>query len=166
VVENRDALEYLRDYVDAESSLEWQRKSGLETRAFGLVTANLGLLTLVLTLAKLLEVLPQLGQDCSRVFSIGGLSLGALSTSLALASAFPFKSYPSVRVGEIDELRRDILDSATDALTTLDELVEAKIRQLGDASKANTTKANLIVGSFVCAGLAAASYVTAFITAF
>lgn len=133
-------------YVDSELTYEWQRKSAMETRAFGIVTADLALAALFFAIADQLDLLAGLNSSPSAGLRVVATVAAASSVLLSVAAALPMK-YAAPRLKAVRRLLADV-ESMTEN-DVAQEVLETRVAQLASARISNGIKAALTIAAFV-----------------
>lgn len=153
----RDQLSDVADYVELEVASSWQRKTGLETRSFALVTLNLGVATLYFALQDQLGLSPLEIAAGPKTVLLVGLIASCISIFSAAGSAIPL-NYPIPELDAFDELIEAVKKGETGVK---DEILQVRLHQLKSATRSNTLKAILIVLSFITFAVAATALIIA-----
>jgi hypothetical protein len=156
-----DALAQVAAYVELEMTSSWQRKTGLETRSFALVTMNLGAATLYFALQGQLGLSPTQIEAGPRTVLLVSLIASCVSIMTAAASALPL-NYPGPKLTAFDELFQAAKDNEAGLK---EEILEARIFQLKRSTQSNALKAAFIVAAFSAFALAATTLIVAILWA-
>jgi hypothetical protein len=154
-------LKPLSDYVEAEITSAWQRKTSIETRSFALVTMNLGVATLYFALQTQFGINPQTISPTTRtllLFSVLGLAVSVVN---AAASALPF-NYPIPAMAAFDDLLAAAKAGDPDQV---EEILESRIKQLKSFTASNSRKVAFMIVSFLAFAAASVLMIFAIVTA-
>lgn len=148
----------LVEYVDSEFAFEWQRKAAFETRAFAIVSANLALTTLFLAVGAQFQLLAHLDESPASWLRTVAIVAAAISTSAAVAAAFP-GNYSAAPADALLELLDRSSNMKPDEIA--DQIARSRIAQLAQAKKSNATKVVFTFLSFAALGVAACALTAA-----
>lgn len=153
----------LLGYADAQLGVEWQRKSGLESRALAGVTANVALVTLFFGIANQTSLLRHLAIGAAHgvlLWTLAPIGLSVLAFALAAVPG----NYPAPDAAALFRLRVGLRGRTGDDVR--DELLEARIEEVRLAGASNSKKARFVVVGFWLVAIAAMCLITAVILAF
>jgi hypothetical protein len=155
-------LAYVHEYVTGELTVEWQRKTSFENRAFALVTANFALVTFFFAITAQLKMLANLHHNPSAKLLLAALAAVGGSIAFAVVAAAP-GNYPAAEVAGIEELLNDVATDDDDGQAILEEIIRTQIAQLDKARQTNSCKGFCVFVAFVALAIAAAALSAALI---
>ena len=138
----------LVEYVDSEFAFEWQRKAAFETRAFAIVSANLALATLFLAVGAQFELLAHLDESPASWLRTVAIVAAAISTSAAVAAAFP-GNYSAAPADALLELLDRSPSMKPDDIA--DQIARSRIAQLAAGEEVKRNKSGVDFCLICCA---------------
>lgn len=149
-----DAMKAAVAYVADEYNKEYQRKTGLETRAFAVGTADFAMVALFGVWIDRLKLIDDLA-DCSTAkwVSIVALGLALIAFGLAVAAAICFR-FKAPDPDGISEFLGEVFDSTTKEHDAFDEIAQTYLGQLRAARAANKMKFWFLAWAAILLGVA------------